>query len=94
MEYREKEKELKDLENAESREETERSTAPHGPAGIASRTKAALMAVGGIAYTIGGVIYIAKRPNISCTLGFHELFHLFVLAGSAAHYIMVFWFVL
>ena len=53
-----------------------------------------LLAVGGIAYTIGGVIYIAKRPNISCTLGFHELFHLFVLAGSAAHYIMVFWFVL
>ena len=49
MEYREKEKELKDLENAESREETERSTAPHGPAGIASRTKAALMAVGGFA---------------------------------------------
>ncbi len=53
-----------------------------------------LLAVGGIAYTIGGVIYIAKRPNLSCTLGFHELFHLFVLAGSAAHYIMVFWFVL
>lgn len=53
-----------------------------------------LLALGGISYTIGGVIYIAKRPNISRTLGFHELFHLFVLAGSAAHYIMVFWFVL
>lgn len=45
-----------------------------------------LLALGGIAYTMGGVIYIAKRPNISCTLGFHELFHLFVLAGSAALY--------
>ena len=48
----------------------------------------------GILYAAGGVIYIVKRPNLSRTLGFHELFHLFVLAGSAAHYMMVFWFVL
>ena len=53
-----------------------------------------LLALGGILYTAGGVIYIVKRPNLSRTLGFHELFHLFVLAGSAAHYMMVFWFVL
>ncbi len=53
-----------------------------------------LLAIGGISYTIGGVIYILKKPNLSPVLGFHELFHLFVLAGSVAHYLMVFWFVL
>lgn len=53
-----------------------------------------LLAIGGISYTIGGVIYILKRPNISETLGFHELFHLFVLGGSIAHYLTVFLFVL
>lgn len=53
-----------------------------------------LLAVGGLSYTIGGVIYILKKPNLSKMIGFHELFHLFVLAGSLAHYLMVFWFVL
>lgn len=53
-----------------------------------------LLAIGGVSYTIGGVIYILKKPNLPHGLGFHELFHLFVLAGSAAHYLMVFWFVL
>ena len=53
-----------------------------------------LLAIGGLSYTIGGVIYILKKPNLSEVLGFHELFHLFVLAGRGAHYLMVFWFVL
>lgn len=52
-----------------------------------------LLAAGGLSYTIGGVIYIAKRPNFSATLGFHEIFHLFVLAGSIFHYLLVFFFV-
>ena len=63
MEYREKEKELKDQENAESREETERSTAPHGPAGIAARMKAALMAVGGIIMICVGAAGTAAKPG-------------------------------
>ena len=54
----------------------------------------ALLAAGGLSYTAGGVIYIAKRPNLGRTLGFHELFHLFVIAGSLCHYIMVFLYVL
>ena len=54
----------------------------------------ALLAAGGIAYTIGGVIYIAKRPNLHPDLGFHELFHLFVLVGSLCHYLLVFFFVI
>ena len=54
----------------------------------------ALLAAGGISYTIGGLIYIMKRPNLSPVIGFHELFHLFVLAGSIFHYLMVFLYVI
>lgn len=49
---------------------------------------------GGIFYTIGGVIYGLKRPNISKNyFGFHELFHIFVLAGSLCHYVMMYFYI-
>lgn len=48
-----------------------------------------LLVVGGLAYTVGGVIYMVKRPNLSERFGFHEIFHLFVIAGSVCHYLMV-----
>ena len=54
----------------------------------------ALLAAGGLAYTAGGIIYISKRPNFSSLLGFHELFHLFVIVGSICHYLMVMLYVL
>ncbi len=54
----------------------------------------ALLAAGGAAYTVGGVIYIVKKPNLGPTLGFHELFHLFVIAGSVCHYALVLLYVL
>lgn len=53
-----------------------------------------LLAAGGIFYTIGGIIYISKRPNPSPLFGFHEIFHLFVIAGSVCHYLMVFLYIL
>jgi hemolysin III len=44
-----------------------------------------LLLVGGILYTIGGMIYALKRPDpFPRVLGFHEIFHLFVIAGSVA----------
>ena len=52
----------------------------------------ALLAAGGICYTLGGIVYIVKKPNIG--IGFHELFHLFVIGGSAFHFLMVFLYVL
>lgn len=52
-----------------------------------------LLAAGGISYTIGGIIYIVKKPNISKEFGFHELFHLFILLGSIFHYLMVLFYV-
>lgn len=51
--------------------------------------------LGGVFYTVGAVIYGAKWPKInSKVFGFHEIFHLFVLAGSFCHYFMVFKYVL
>ena len=54
----------------------------------------ALLAAGGLSYTVGGIIHMAKKPNLGPLIGFHELFHLFVIVGSLCHYAMVFWYVL
>lgn len=58
---------------------------------FASRGGAAvvtLIIVGGVMYTIGAVIYGAKRPNPSPRwFGFHEIFHAFTLAGFASHHV-------
>lgn len=54
----------------------------------------ALVAVGGVCYSAGAVIYLVKRPNLGAGWGFHELFHLFILAGSAFHFAAVYAFVL
>ena len=51
----------------------------------------ALMVSGGVTYTVGAVIYALKRPKFNFKFfGFHELFHLFVMAGSAFHVIFMF----
>lgn len=45
----------------------------------------------GIFYTIGGIIYGLKWPKLNFKhFGFHEIFHIFVMLGSACHY----WFML
>ncbi|MDZ7716462.1 MAG: hemolysin III family protein [Balneolaceae bacterium] len=45
------------------------------------------LGVGGLAYTVGAVIYGIKKPNlIPEWFGFHELWHLFVLAGTFSHF--------
>ncbi|SME88419.1 PAQR family membrane homeostasis protein TrhA [Desulfovibrio gilichinskyi] len=42
---------------------------------------------GGIFYSIGAVIYALKRPDPwPGFLGFHEIFHIFVMAGSFCHF--------
>ena len=53
----------------------------------------ALLAAGGICYTAGGLIYLFKRPNLSPSFGFHELFHILVIFGSLFHYFMVLFYV-
>lgn len=45
------------------------------------------MAAGGLFYTVGAVIYALKWPTIiPRLLGFHEIWHLFVMGGSFSHY--------
>ena len=49
---------------------------------------------GGILYTVGGVIYALKLEKLNALhpdFGSHEIFHLFVMAGSACHYITMFY---
>jgi hemolysin III len=47
------------------------------------------LALGGLSYTVGAVIYGVKRPNFS-RIGFHEIFHVFCVVGSACHYWMIY----
>jgi hemolysin III len=43
--------------------------------------------IGGLAYTVGAVIYSRQRPNpFPGLLGHHEIWHLLVLLGSACHF--------
>ena len=47
--------------------------------------------IGGIFYTIGGVIYgLKKAPFTTKHFGFHEIFHIFVLFGSICQYWFIF----
>ncbi|MCI9277275.1 hemolysin III family protein [bacterium D16-50] len=51
---------------------------------------------GGIIYTAGGVIYALKLPLFNSKhkdFGSHEVFHLFVMAGSACHFVFMYSFV-
>ena len=50
---------------------------------------------GGVFYTVGAIIYAKKWPKFTCKwFGFHELFHLFVMAGSACHFWVMYRYVL
>ncbi len=47
----------------------------------------ALLAIGGLLYTIGGVVYGLRRPDpIPHLFGFHEVFHSLTVMAFAAHY--------
>ncbi|HJQ42499.1 MAG TPA: hemolysin III family protein [Jatrophihabitantaceae bacterium] len=49
-----------------------------------------LIAVGGVLYTLGGIVYGLKRPNpVPGILGFHEVFHLCTLLAAMCHYVAI-----
>jgi len=49
-----------------------------------------LIAVGGVLYTLGAVVYATKWPNPAPrTFGFHEVFHTLTIVAFTAHYIAV-----
>jgi len=55
-----------------------------GPAFIA------LLAVGGIAYSLGAVVYALRRPDpFPRVFGYHEVFHALVVAAAVLHFVAV-----
>lgn len=57
---------------------------------VITARQAALIGSGGVIYTIGAVVYATKWPDpLPGRFGFHEVWHLFVLGGAAAHYFFV-----
>jgi hemolysin III len=54
-----------------------------------------LVAVGGLLYTAGAVVYATQRPNPSPAIfGYHEVFHLLVIAAAIAHFTAIAFFAL
>lgn len=47
------------------------------------------LVAGGVSYTVGAAFYMAKRMYFH-----HVIWHLFVLAGAACHFLAVIWYVL
>lgn len=50
-----------------------------------------LLILGGVFYTIGAIIYATKPKFLNFKyLGFHEIFHIFIILGSLSHFLCVF----
>jgi hemolysin III len=55
----------------------------------------ALVAGGGVLYTVGAVVYVRKRPDpVPAVFGYHEIFHVLVIAAAALQYAAIAFFVL
>ncbi len=55
---------------------------------------AALLVAGGVLYTAGAVVYARRRPDPRpAVFGFHEVFHVFVIAAAIVHFVAVAFFV-
>jgi hemolysin III len=51
---------------------------------------AILIALGGLLYTVGALVYARERPDPNpAVFGYHEIFHVLVLAAAAAHFAAV-----
>ena len=50
----------------------------------------ALLVLGGVLYTVAGLMYAIKKPDpYPRVFGYLEVFHLFVIAGSVLHYLAI-----
>lgn len=55
-----------------------------------SGAERALLLGGGVAYTLGALMYATKRPDLAPrTFGYHEMFHACTLVGAAMHFAVV-----
>jgi hemolysin III len=54
-----------------------------------------LLALGGVLYTLGAVVYARKKPDPSpAVFGYHEIFHALVIAAAALQYAVIAFYVL
>jgi len=57
-------------------------------------TAVVLLAVGGVAYTLGAIVYARGRPDpVPHVFGYHEVFHALTLVAVACQYVAVAFFV-
>lgn len=55
----------------------------------------ALIAIGGVAYTVGALIYALRRPDpLPRVFGYHEVFHALTIVGVACQYVAIAFFVI
>lgn len=55
--------------------------------GVLGGWAVALLAGGGVAYTLGAVVYATRRPDpFPRVFGYHEVFHALVVAAAACHF--------
>ncbi len=61
-----------------------------GELGIAAGV---MVALGGLFYTVGAVVYALRRPDpVPTVFGYHEVFHALVIAAAALQYaVIAFW---
>jgi hemolysin III len=53
-------------------------------------TATALVAAGGLLYTVGAVVYARRRPDpVPAVFGYHEVFHALVIAAAALQFAVV-----
>lgn len=58
---------------------------------VMSTSSFALLLIGGVLYSIGGVLYALKWPGRNNPyFGCHEIFHVFIVLGSIAHFLMIY----
>ena len=58
-------------------------------------TAFSLLAVGGLAYSAGAVVYALRRPDpVPSIFGYHELFHALTIVAVACQYVAIAFFVL
>jgi hemolysin III len=53
-----------------------------------------LLVAGGLAYTLGAIVYVRRRPDpVPEVFGYHELFHALTIVGVACQYVAIAFFI-
>ncbi|WP_426733061.1 PAQR family membrane homeostasis protein TrhA [Myxococcus faecalis] len=57
---------------------------------VVGTTRATWLVLGGLLYAVGAVVYARRWPDPSpAVFGYHEVFHLMVIAAASTHYLVL-----